>query len=379
MRDFVLSSESMTAGHPDKLCDQISDAMVDACLAGDPATGCVAECAIATGIVFLSVRHGRPLGFDPAALARRVLAETGYEETAQQASTTVMLDTVEARELRGPLANPERVRAGHMTTAFGYACDHTDVRMPWPIWAAHRLTRRLQVARGEDGLAWLSPDCQVQVAARFEDRQPVGVRGIAITFFADEGCPAGSPLEDIFWQKVIAPAFEGAPVQPDADTRLVLQRETGVGGPGAHSGLTGRKMGDDCYGGFCRQGSSALSGKDPSRIDRVAAYAARQAAVSVLAAGLARECEVQLSYVTGDAGPVSLEVDSFGSGDVADAEIKRMLEHALDFRVGGIVERLGLWSLPAARGGRFFRDLASYGHFGRSDLDAPWERPVPLD
>jgi S-adenosylmethionine synthetase len=377
MRDFVLSSESMTAGHPDKLCDQISDAMVDACLAGDPPTGCVAECAIATGIVFLSIRHGRPLGFDPAALARRVLAEAGYGATARQANTTVVLDTVETAELPGPTA-PDAARAGHMTTAFGYACDHTEAQMPWPIWAAHRLTRRLQAIRREDGFAWLAPDAQVQVAARFEDRRPVGVRGIAITFHADDPCPTGAELEELIRRAVVAPAFDGVPMQPAADTRLVVQREAGRGGPDAHAGLTGRKTGDDSYGGFCRQGSSALSGKDPSRIDRVAAYAARQAAVSVLAAGLARECEVQLSYVAGDEGPGGLEVDTFDSGRVPDAEIERTLARALDLRVGAIVERLGLWSLPSARGGRFFRDLACNGHFGRTDLDPPWERPVHL-
>ena len=207
----------------------------------------------------------------------------------------------------------------------------------------------------------------------------MAVRGIAITFYADGPCPSGAELERALGEAVVAPALDGQALQPDKATRVVVQREPGRGGPGAHAGLTGRKTGDDSYGGFCRQGSSALSGKDPSRIDRIAAYAARQAAVSVLAAGLARECEVQLSYVAGDEGPASLEIDTFESGELPDAEIERTLARALDFRVGTIIERLDLWSLPRARGGRFFRDLARHGHFGRPELDLPWDRPVPLD
>jgi S-adenosylmethionine synthetase len=374
MRDFVLSSESMTAGHPDKLCDQISDAVVDACLAGEPPTGCVCECAIATGVVFLSIRHGRPLGFDPAGLARGVLAEAGYPEAARHPRVTVMLDTVEAPELSGPAGGG--ARATLMTTAFGYACDHTEARMPWPIWAAHALSARLEVARRH--LTWLSPDGQVQVAVRFEDRRPAAVRGIAIDVHAAGGSPPEAELAEALRTAVIAPALDGAALAPDADTRLVVRCAPGAGGPEAHAGLTGRKTADDSYGGFSRQGGAALSGKDPSRVDRIAAYAARQAAVSVLAAGLARECEVQLSYVAGDAGPASLEVDSFGSGNVPDTEISRAVARALDFRVGAIIEQLELWSLPRVRGGRFFRDLASRGQFGRPELDLPWDRPVPL-
>lgn len=376
MRNFILTSESVTAGHPDKLCDRISDAMVDACLAGDARQGCVAECAVATGVVFLSLRHGGTLDFDPAALARRVVAEAGYPEAAG-ARTTVVLDAVATPELAGPEA-AGRALAGQMATVFGYACDHTEERMPWPIWAAHRVARALEAAGRHGGLGWLLPDAGVQVAVRFEDRRPVALGAVAVTLHGGDGAPEGEALAAAVRAEVLGPALAGAGLAFGDDVRVVVRRLPGPGGPATHSGLTGRKAATDGYGGFVRQGSSALSGKDPSRIDRTAAYAARQAAVSAVAAGLARECEVQLSYVAGDAGPVSLETDSFGTGTVPDEEITALLGRAIDFRAGAIAERLGLWELPRAREGRFYRELAAYGQAGRPELDLPWDRPVPL-
>jgi S-adenosylmethionine synthetase len=379
MRDFVLSSESVTAGHPDKLCDQIGDAVVDACLAAEMPTGCVAECAIASGVAFLSIRHGGPLDFDPGAIARRVMAEAGYDDHGG----TVVLDIAESPQLRGPVP-PDRMRASHMTTAFGYACDHNADRMPWPIWGAHRLAAALEGARAEPALAWLSPDAQVQVAVRFEDRRPIALHAVAMTLapgvagVAGVAGGSGDNLDGVMRERVIGPAFAGMGLEPDPATRIVVRLGAHRGGPGSHAGLTGRKTGDDGYGSFCRQSGTALSGKDPSRTDRVAAYAARQAAVSVVAVGLARECEVQLSYVAGDRDPASLEIDTFGSGRVSDREIKERLLAAIDFGIGPVVERLRLWALPRRRGGRFFRDLGAHGQVGRPDLALPWDEPVAL-
>jgi len=377
MRDFVLTSESVTAGHPDKLCDQISDAMVDSCLSADPQLGCVTECAIASGVAFLSLRHSGTLTFDPVALARRVLAEAGYAQDGAPSPTTVMLDTVEAPALTGPQPGIP-ARANRMTTAFGYACEQTPALMPWPIWAAHQIGTGLDALMREPDASGLWPDAQVQVAVRFEARRPVEITGIALTLCTDAPGHSEAALRELIEARVIEPAFAGSALRPDAGTRLVIQRIAARGGPAAHSGLTGRKVGDDCYGGYVRQSSSALSGKDPGRIDRIAAYAARQGAVSVVAAGLARECEVQLSFVAGDVRPISLETDSFGSGRIPDTEISALLSNRIDFSVSAIAERLALWDLPRRNGGRFYQRLACHGHFGRADLDLPWDRALSL-
>lgn len=376
MRDTVLTSEAVTAAHPDKLCDRISDAMVDACLVAEPPSGCVAECAIASGVVFLSLRHGGALAFDPVGLAREVLEEAGPPDPTA-AQTTVMLDALESAALA-----PEAVRgqreADRMTTAFGYACDHTASRMPLPLVAAHRIARAIGEAAGTESAPWLSPDAQVQVAVRFRDRRPVALTGVALTVFAGEGAPEAGSLEETVGTRIVAPALEGLEPGPDAGTRLSVHAIPGPGGRAAHSGLTGRKTSEDCYGGAARHSGSALSGKDPSRIDRVAAYAARQAAVSLVAAGLVRECEVQLSYVSGERAPASLEVTAFGSAHEPESALSTLLREAVDFRVDALAERLGLWELPRLRGGGFYRALAAHGHFGRPELDLPWEAPLPL-
>jgi S-adenosylmethionine synthetase len=377
MRNFVLTSESVTAGHPDKLCDQISDAIVDACLASDPQGGITCECAAASGVIFLSAHHRRELAFDPAALARRVVADAGYRGDDMATRTTVMLDSVLNAEMAGPSKDPGQP-ASQMITVFGHACSHTPERMPLPVWSAHRLSARLDALRAEAAPPWLTPDAQVQVAVRFADRQPVAFDVIALTFAPGDRDVPLDAVRNVFVADVIGPALADAPSPPGSDTRIVVARGPGRGGPRSHAGLTGRKTADDCYGSFSRHASSALSGKDPSRIDRIAAYAARHAALSVVAAGLAGECEVQLSYVAGDAGPISVEVDTFGSGRRPDEEILRAVLEAFDFRVAAIAERFELWTLPADRGGRFYRDLAIYGHFGRADLDLPWEKPAEL-
>jgi S-adenosylmethionine synthetase len=358
-----MTSESVTAGHPDKLCDQISDAVIDACLTAGTGRGVVAECALATGVVFLSVRGSVDPPCDMAALARRVIADAGYDMTGS--NPTVMLDLA-------PDHGAALARRGQMTTAFGYACDHSADRMPLPIWAAHRLTRAMDDARHDGRLAWLLPDAQAQVAVAFQDRRPVALSAIALAFGAHSTLDAAA-MEAALRAEVIAPAFAGSAIVPDDKTRLICLAMPDIAGAEAHSGQTGRKTADDCYGGFVRHNAAALSGKGPGRIDRTAQYAARQAACAVLAAGLAQECEVQLSYVLGDEVPASVEVDSFDSGRISDDRIALRLAERFDFRVGAIAERMGLWNLPGTRGGRFYRDLATYGHMARHDLATPWE------
>lgn len=369
MRNFVMTSESVTEGHPDKLCDQISDAVIDAYLAHGVRAGVIAECAIATGVTFLSVRAGAEAPVDLAALTRRVMTEAGYGEAGHV--PTVMLELsheptlVERQVAQG--------RARQMVTAFGYACAGTERAMPAPVLAAHGITRALDVARREGRLPWLSPDAQAQVAMRFEDRRAVELTAIAITAGVTEPVDEAE-LRDALMAEAVLPALtEGLVPGDPRKARFVVFSAGGEAGPAAHSGLTGRKSADDAYGSYIRRSGPALSGKDPSRVDRIATYAARQAARTVVAAGLARECELQLSYVIGDEGPVTVEVDSYGSGKIADAAISARVAEVFDLRVGAIAERMGLWGLPAARNGRFYRDIARYGHMGRDELSPPWE------
>ncbi|MFP4270973.1 MAG: methionine adenosyltransferase domain-containing protein [Alphaproteobacteria bacterium] len=365
MRNFVMTSESVTEGHPDKLCDQISDAVVDAYLAAGVQAGVSAECAIATGVTFLSVRAGAEAPLDLAALTRRVMAEAGYPPETGGAPT-VMLDLARAPELE------TGGRARHMVSAFGYACAETPTAMPYPIEAAHRIAAALDAARRAGRLPWLAPDAQAQVAVTFRERRAVALGAVALSFGHD-GMPGEEAAREELMTEAVRPALAELGVQPDDATRVILFPAHGRAGPQVHSGLTGRKSADDAYGAFIRRSGPALSGKDPSRIDRIAAYAARQAARAVVAAGLAEECEAQLSYIVGDAAPVTVEVDTHGSGRTEDATLSRRLREVCDFRVGAIAERMGLWTLPAERGGRFYRDLAHYGHMGRDDLAPPWE------
>jgi len=365
MRDFVISSESVTVGHPDKLCDQFSDAIIDAYLAAGLKGYVTAESAIATGVIFQSIHAGHEAPFDVAALVRGVMNEAGYQPSGLSRDPTVMLDST---VLPAALENT----AGQMVTAFGYACRHSDSFLPFPIWAAHRLTASLDRARIEGRIPWLHPDATAQVAVEFRDRKPHAIRAIAITAGGPDA-PDDIDVSEAFLREVITPGLEGAPLLPDKNTRFVLTATRREGGPSVHSGLTGRKVNDDTYGGFVRQSTAALSGKGPKRIDRIAVYAARQAARAVVTAELAEECEVQLSYIVGDEGPVSVELDTFGSGRKPDAELSARVREVFDFRADAIAERMGLWSLPSERGGRFYRDFASYGHIGRDDLAPPWE------
>ena len=373
MRDFILTSASTTAGHPDKLCDQISDAVVDACLSEDPPATVNAECAVSNGVVFLTVRREARANPDLTGIARQVIAATGYVDGPFAADSCTVLTTTSLVE---PATAADAGRAAHSATVFGYACSHTPELMPYAIWCAHHVTRALDAARHEKRLPYLLPDGQAQVAIGFRDRAPTEIHSVVLTSALGPDAPArDDELHDALVSAVIDPALAGAAIGVMPSTRILTLRTSPspAGGPANHAGLTGRKTADDSYGGYVRQSGAALSGKDPARIDRIAAYAARHAAKCVVASGLAKECEVQLSYAVGDEAPISVEIDSFGSGAVSDDRISARLRESFDFRVGAIAERLDLWNLPRLRGGRFYLDVAAYGHFGREDLAAPWE------
>src|SRR5262245_7057368 len=312
--DFVFSSESVTAGHPDKVCDQISDAIVDRFLRQDPLARVNAECAVSTSILFLSVKARAQATVDAPASAREVLRDVGYTGNgAFDARTcTIMTNLYELPDDPRSRVDEEglddaaldRITARDQATVFGYACRDTDSGMPLPIVLAHRLARRLfQVQRELD---YLSPDGKTQVAVEYRDFKPVRIESVTLVACQyTAGRPSPSELEADLRERVLGPAFEGMPLRPDNKTRIAINPDGPQvpGGPALHAGLTGRKTAVDGYGEFSRISGSALSGKDPSRIDRVGGYAARHAARHVVAAGLAERCEVQLSYSIGLAKP----------------------------------------------------------------------------
>jgi S-adenosylmethionine synthetase len=270
-----------------------------------------------------------------------------------------------------------RITAKHSATVFGYACDQTEALMPLPIWLAHRLADKLDDPDVAESLPYLLPDGKTQVSIDFRDGEPNRIHSITlIASQTSKDAVSAAQLEEDLISRVIEPVLVKAKFRADQETRLHINPEGPLigGGPAVHSGLTGRKTGIDTYGEYARHSGAALSGKDPMRIDRVGAYAARYAAKNAVAAGLARECEVQLSYAIGSAEPVSIRARTFGTGKVGDKELGERLMRAIDFRPAGIVRELGLRRLPGQHPGGFYQKLAVYGQMGRSDLDVPWER-----
>jgi S-adenosylmethionine synthetase len=379
--EMIFTSESVTSGHPDKLCDQISDAAIDAFLRQDSSARATVECAVATGVVFLAARFAADAVVNLPALARKVIADVGYLDGLFNARTCSILTSFvelpfDTRE--PPLASADdaaiaRQVAHDQANAFGYACRETPELMPLPISLAHRLARAIDQAR-DAGLPWLSPDAKTQVSVEYSNFRPVRIHAISVTAASKPDTAHGEIEERL--RAVVIDAAAGC--APALDARTELQINAGgsyeIGGPARHAGLTGRKNGIDTYGEIARQSGAALSGKDPSRIDRIGAYAARHAAKNVVAAGLAERCEVHLAYAIGQARPLSVSVNTFGTGRERDAAIAKRLTAVLDFRPAAIAHRFGLRTRPASSDARgFYRPLAVYGHFGRADLDLPWE------
>lgn len=386
-RDFIFASESVTAGHPDKLCDQISDAIVDRFLSEDPRSSVVAESAVSTSILFLSVRKASQAKFDIADLARTVIAEVGYDSDGEfdARDCTIMTSIQELPRTRVHTedlaslgeSDLDRIVPQHNVTAFGYACDHTAAYMPLPIVLAHRLARGLADLRKSTGLDWVMPDGKTQVGVEFRDRRPARLH--SLTVIASQRAPdspSSSELRAALVDLLLTPLMRECELDCDPQPRIFVNPEGPVitGGPALHAGLTGRKTAIDSYGEYARHSGAALSGKDPLRIDRVGTYAARYAAKNIVAAGLAQECEVQLSYSIGQAQPVSVQVQTFGTAHIDEESIAQRLQRTMDLRLGGIVRRFDLQSAPASHGGVFYRRLAAYGQVGRVDIDLPWER-----
>lgn len=384
-RDFVFTSQSVTEGHPDKLCDQISDAIVDQFLRQDPLSQVVAECAVSTGILFIAARYASEASVDIPEVARQVIGQVGYDREDFNAKTCSIMTSIDEFPSSQPhvvderlLSDDEieRIPARKQVTAFGFACTQTAAYMPLPVWLAHKLARRLSAVRLEHQLPYLRPDGESQVAVEYREGRPHRIHSITLVASHEAAeVPGLDALRQDLMDYVIKPVFTTEAVKPDDKTWLFINPEGSfiTGGPTVHSGLTGRKTGMDTYGEYCRYSGAALSGKDPGRVDRTAAYAARYAAKNVVAAGLAEECEVQLSYTIGLARPVSIQVETFGSGRIPDNDIAGLLASHIDFRPAAIVRNFNLRYLPAENKRGFYRQLATYGHMGRMEIGLPWE------
>ncbi|MDZ8110154.1 MAG: methionine adenosyltransferase [Nostoc sp. DedQUE12a] len=390
-KDFMFTSESVTEGHPDKLCDQISDAIVDRFLQQDPYSRVITECAVSTGIVFLAARFEPNTNVDFTNIARQVIEQVGYEHKEFNGKTCSILTSL--RELPSDKhhlfdensltdAEIEKITVNNQATVFGFACNQTSSFMPLPIWLAHKLAKQISEVRRQQMLPYLTPDGKTQVGVEYKNRRPYRIHSITVIASQNKASkPELKQLQDDIRETVISPIFENEDIKPDAQTRIFINPDGPFirGGPAVHSGLTGRKNAIDTYGEYSKHSGSALSGKDPIRIDRIGAYIARYAAKNIVAAKLADECEVQLSYSIGLSRPVSIQVETFGTGKIADEEITILLEKHFDFRLAGIIKQFNLRHLPSLNKGGFYRKLAAYGHVGRIDIELPWEKLDKVD
>jgi len=385
MREEVMfTSESVTEGHPDKLCDQISDAVVDQFLIQDPYARIRVECAVSSAILFIAANFASIAKVDLAHAARKIIKQIGYDQLDFNPSGCSILTAPKALPIDKSYAfstqaltdaEIDRIPAKNQVTLFGFACNQSPMLMPLPIYLAHHLARQLAEVRKQLILPYLSPDGKVQVGITYRDGLPYRVHSVTVTAHQLEiRKPGIRALRSDIREAVILPVLEREGMPVNRRTRIHVNPDgLHLGGPTLHSGLSGRKNAIDTYGEYSRHSGKALSGKDPMRIDRIGAYAARHAAKNIVAAGLADQCEVMLSYSIGQTKPVSLQVSTYGTGKIPDNALSQMAVRHFDFRLAGILKRFDLRRLPASRPGGFFRQLAAYGHFGRTDLDLPWE------
>jgi len=383
-KHFMFTSESVTPGHPDKLCDQISDAIVDRILQQDAQARVLTECAVSTGVLFLAARFDPTGAVDFTQVTRRVIDQVGYNQPDFNSKSCTILTHLEEMPEHQRMhldidqlseIDIDHIPAKDQATVFGFACNQSPEMMPLPVVLAHQLARHLDEARHT--LSYLAPDGKTQVGVEYRDRRPYRIHSVTIIASqVDDADLSFEQLQSDMRDKVLPAAFADQPLQPDDNTRIFINPDGPVvgGGPAIHAGLTGRKNGIDTYGEYAKHSSAALSGKDPLRIDRIGAYAARHAAKNVVASGLADECEVQLSYTIGLSQPVSIEVETFDTEKISEEDILQRIEQNFDFRPAGIIRRFGLHQLPASSKDGFYQHLAVYGHVGRSDLKIPWEQ-----
>ena len=405
---FLFTSESVTEGHPDKVCDQISDAILDEFLTKDKSSRVAAETTVTTGMALVCGEITSDCYVDIPAVVRNTIKNIGYAgaegggfdykncavlTSIDEQSTDIAGGVNKALESRSDNADTsssetENVGAGDQGIMFGFACDETPELMPLPISLAHRLAHRLAQVRKNGSLGYLRPDGKSQVTVEYVDGRPSRIDTIVLSTQHDpeiKGVSDNKEVQEIIRQdlieKVINPVFENDAIKPDANTKYLINPSGRfvIGGPQGDAGLTGRKIIVDTYGGYSRHGGGAFSGKDPTKVDRSAAYAARYVAKNIVAAGLAQKCEVELGYAIGVAQPVSVMVDTFGTGVISDDEISNLVQSNFDLRPAAIIKQFDLRGLPAKNGGKFYQLLAAYGHMGRTDIDVPWEHTDKAD
>lgn len=377
----LFTSESVTEGHPDKMCDQISDAILDALLEQDPMSRVACETATTTGIVFVMGEITTKAYVDIEKIVRDTVKEIGYDRakfgfdcdtcsvitSIHGQSPDIALGVDKALEHKtGEDTSEFDTGAGDQGMMFGFACDETEEYMPMPIYLAHQLTRRLTAVRKDGTLSYLRPDGKSQVTVLYEDDKPVAVDTVVISTQHDPEATQEQIRNDII-EHVIKMVI---PAELLSDSTKYYINPTGrfvIGGPQGDSGLTGRKIIVDTYGGYASHGGGAFSGKDPTKVDRSACYAARYVAKNIVASGIAKKCEVQLAYAIGVAKPVSILINTYGTGKLSDEEITKLVQDNFDLRPAAIIKNFDL-RRP------LYKKVAAYGHFGRNDLDLPWEK-----
>ncbi len=386
MSKILFTSESVTEGHPDKICDQISDAILDALLAQDPMSRVACETAITTGLVLVMGEVTTTAQVDLQNIIRNTIREIGYDASEKgfdantcgvmvaldKQSTDIAMGVDKALEAKLTDSQIEAIGAGDQGMMFGYATNETDEYMPYPIHLAHRLSRQLSKVRKDGTLPYLRPDGKSQVTVEYDEAgNPSRIDAVVISSQHSEDVSWDQIKEDIR-KKVIDPILPAELL--DDDTKYYIN-PTGrfvIGGPNGDSGLTGRKIIVDTYGGWARHGGGAFSGKDCTKVDRSAAYAARYVAKNLVAAGLCDKAEIQLSYAIGVASPTSIRIDTFGTGKLSEDKLVDIIRENFDLRPAGIIQMLDL-RRP------IYKATAAYGHFGRNDLDLPWEKLDKVD
>lgn len=402
MKNFLFTSESVTEGHPDKVCDQISDAILDEFLTKYPKSRVAAETTVTTGMALVCGEITSDCYVDISQVVRNTIKDIGYvgaEGGGFDYKTCAVLTSIDeqsvdisggvnkALETRDDCANTssdetESIGAGDQGIMFGYACNETPELMPLPISLAHKLSYRLAQVRKLGMLNYLRPDGKSQVTVEYKEGKPARIHTVLLSTQHDPEINGEADNQKIQAQirkdlieHVVNFVFETEELKMDSQTKILINPSGRfvVGGPQGDAGLTGRKIIVDTYGGYSRHGGGAFSGKDPTKVDRSAAYAARYVAKNIVAAGLAEKCELQLAYAIGVAEPISVLVETFGTGVISDEEITELVEKNFDLRPAAIIKGFDLRGLPAKNGGKFYQKLAAYGHMGRLDFEVPWE------
>lgn len=402
LKNFLFTSESVTEGHPDKVCDQISDAILDEFLTKDPKSRVAAETTVTTGMALVCGEITSNCYVDIPSVVRNTIKSIGYngeEGGGFDYKTCAVLTSIDeqssdiaggvnkALETRSDNSDTSKdetldIGAGDQGIMFGFACDETPELMPLPISLAHRLALQLSKVRKDRTVNYLRPDGKSQVTVEYVDGKPARIDTIVISTQHDpeiNGVSDNQKIQQIIREDmikyVIEPVFANDAIKPDSTTKYLINPSGRfvIGGPQGDAGVTGRKIIVDTYGGYARHGGGAFSGKDPTKVDRSAAYAARWVAKNIVAAGLASKCEVELAYAIGVSRPVSILVDTFNTGKIDNECLAKLVEKNFDLRPAAIIKQFDLRNLPAKNGGKFYQKLAAYGHIGRTDFDVPWE------